>query len=113
MNGKFKLCYVGSAGAHLGFFLQTIVETAKLLEIQETSREKNKKERTMVRNKIDSGKEALSKRRVDFEMIREANLRGRSPPVIEGFQSFRADHKKITRGSVMYIRRGYIQTSVG
>ena len=45
-------------------------------------------------------------------MISEAALNGRSPPVIDGFESFRANQEKVTRGSVMYVRKGYIPTSV-
>ena len=63
-------------------------------------------------NKIDSVRETLTNRKVDFAMISDAALRRRSPPVINDFESFRADHKKVTRYSVMYVMRGYIQTSV-
>ena len=38
-------------------------------------------------NKIDSVREILINRKIDFVMISEATLRGRTPPVMDDFKS--------------------------
>ena len=62
--------------------------------------------------KIDSVREILFNRQIDYEMIREAVLSGKAPPVIDDFTPFSFDHKKIIRGSIMYVRNGYIPTTL-
>ena len=43
--------------------------------------------------------------RIDFTMISEAGQIGHGqPPCINGFTYFRAEDKRLTRGSVMYVR---------
>ena len=99
-------------------------------EEKEKPKKQIKKERTMLRvmrgkivriwsantrhlsKKIDSVREILFNRQIDYEMIREAVLSGKAPPVIDDFTPFSFDHKKIIRGSIMYVRNGYIPTTL-
>ena len=65
-----------------------------------------------VSGKINTVRDIAYNRDLDFIMISEAGLGKRKEPELRGYTAFRADHVNKSRGSVMYVRDGYIPTTL-
>ena len=55
-------------------------------------------------------KDTTHNRELDFVHVTEAGLEDKSAPVMKGYTAFKADHKKYSSGSAMYVRNGYVST---